>query len=134
MVGIILGMGKSLKKIKYNHQDEVAKRIEQEHQTLIRNLKYRKEGKGITILGINPFFKGALTIPSTIDNIPVTKIAEFAFYANPNIDKIYLPDSIKEIGKGAFALMNLTAKVKNSIRLQSRKKYILQYIIEWIQI
>lgn len=104
--------GKEFEKIKYNHQDEVAKRIEQEHQTLIRNLKYRKQGKGITILGINPSFKGALTIPSTIDNIPVTKIAEFAFYANPNIDKIYLPDSIKEIGKGAFALMNLTAKVK----------------------
>lgn len=115
--------GKELEKITYTHQDEINRRkkeaeeaenrrIEQERQTLIRNLKYRKEGKGITILGINPTFEGTLTIPSTIENIPVTKIAQFAFYANPNIDKIYLPDSIKEIGKGAFALMKLKKKIK----------------------
>lgn len=115
--------GKELEKITYTHQDEIIRRkkeaeeaenrkIEQERQTLIRTLKYRKEGKGITILGITPSFEGTLTIPSTIDNIPVTKIAQLAFYANPNIDKIYLPDSIKEIGKGAFALMNLKEKIK----------------------
>lgn len=83
-------------------------RIEQERQAAIASIRYKKEGKEITILGAQPAFIGDIIIPETIDGLPVTKIAPFAFYLNVKVTSITLPDTIKIIGQGAFAYTVLT--------------------------
>ena len=40
---------------------------------------------------------GKVTIPST-----VTKIADYAFYYNPNLQTIIIPESVTQMGEGAF--------------------------------
>lgn len=46
----------------------------------------------------------AIVIPKTIDNKPVTAIADYAFYANPYVERVEIPDSVKTVGKGTFYL------------------------------
>jgi len=87
-------------------------RREQQYRQLLSSIKYKKEGKEITILGVKPSFKGELIIPDKIDNLPVTRIAPFAFYANDNITSVQLPDTLKIIGQGAFAFTYLDSPVK----------------------
>ena len=82
-------------------------RIEQEKQQLLSTIRYKKEGKAIVILGVKSSAIGTLIIPETIDGFPVTKIAPFAFYQNKKLDSVVLPNSIKEIGQGAFAYTRL---------------------------
>ncbi|GEM_PF-2615236 len=43
-----------------------------------------------------------LTIPDTIDGNPVTTIQEYAFKDNEQLTRIYIPDSVEEIGTQAF--------------------------------
>lgn len=43
-----------------------------------------------------------LVIPSEVDGYTVTKIAESAFEGNDDFENIVLPDTITEIGQGAF--------------------------------
>ena len=70
---------------------------------MLANLRYKKEGKEITIIGIKHNFSGNVNIPEEIEGLPVTKIAPFAFYQKANIEKISFPVTLKEIGQGAFA-------------------------------
>ena len=44
----------------------------------------------------------SLVIPSSINGTPVTKIGAYAFYYQPTLDAITLPDSITSIGNNAF--------------------------------
>ncbi len=61
-----------------------------------------------------------VVVSSTINNCPVTKIAEKAFYES-NIESVYIPASIKEIGEQAFYwLYNLkTVTFENESQLVS---------------
>ena len=43
-----------------------------------------------------------VTIPADIDGHPITLINEYAFAKNDTITKVVLPDTIREIGNGAF--------------------------------
>lgn len=43
-----------------------------------------------------------IVIPTRIDGLDVTEIAEEAFHSQSNVRSIYVPDSVKFIGKGAF--------------------------------
>ena len=45
-----------------------------------------------------------LDIPGTVENVPVTAVAEWAFAKNETLTKVILPDSITEIGNSAFSL------------------------------
>ena len=58
--------------------------------------------KTITITGSNPQPSGFLLIPSTINNLPVTKIADWAFYGCTGLTSVTLPSSITKIGDGTF--------------------------------
>ena len=87
--------------------EEARIRAEQEKREAIANLRYKKEGKEITILGVKPSFSGKVVIPQEIDGSPVTKIAPFAFYHKQNIEAFSLPETLKEIGQGAFAHTNV---------------------------
>ncbi len=55
---------------------------------------------------------GAVTIPSIIDNLPVTRISGMAFYDCSSITSVTIPDSVTSIGVYAFSgcsgLANIT--------------------------
>lgn len=84
---------------------------EQKKQEMVSNIRYKKIGKEITIFGVKLSYTGVLDIPETIEGLPVTKIAPYAFYQSANISNITLPRTIKEIGAGAFAYTNLARRV-----------------------
>ena len=53
---------------------------------------------------------GAVTIPATINGLPVTMLAYESFYTNQSITSVIIPDSVTNIGAAAFAgNANLTA-------------------------
>ena len=72
------------------------------------------EGNGYSVSAVDAFkCSGVITIPSTHNGKPVTKIADKAFYAveitisakilcNPNITAFEIPNTITEIGEEAF--------------------------------
>jgi hypothetical protein len=45
---------------------------------------------------------GAVTIPSTINKLPVTTVGRYAFYDCTNLTRVTIPDSVTSIGDGAF--------------------------------
>ena len=45
---------------------------------------------------------GAVTIPDTITGLPVTSIADFAFYARTSLTSVTIPNSVTNIGFEAF--------------------------------
>lgn len=82
-------------------QEEERRLRELQIQDAISVLRYRIEGKGVTILGVKRR-REDIEIPAEIEGKPVTKIAPFAFYNNVDLDNVIVPDTVKEIGKAAF--------------------------------
>ena len=91
---------------------EEAERIERERQEAeriaqekaareARKLRYKVEGKNITIKGTLPGVT-ELEIPEEIDGKPVTKIESYAFYDNEDIVNVQIPNTVKLIEQGAF--------------------------------
>ena len=64
----------------------------------------------ITITGYTGS-NGVVTIPGTLDSLPVTSIGDWAFYGT-SISNILIPDSVTNLGDGAFfdceSLTNVT--------------------------
>ncbi len=60
---------------------------------------------------------GAVTIPSTINGLPVTSIGDNAFYCCTNLAGVTIPDTVTNIGDGAFqgCLSLATATIGNSV-------------------
>ena len=78
---------------------------------------YDIEGRGIIIreyIGKEQ----KITIPEIIENKPVTKIASEAFEGK-NILEINMPDTIKEVGKYAFASNMYMTSIKLSANLKA---------------
>ena len=70
---------------------------------------YTSNGTNITITGYTGP-GGAVTIPSTINGLPVAQIANWAFIANYNITSVTIPNGVVLIGMEAFAAcVNLTS-------------------------
>ena len=86
---------------------EEAERREREFQAAdaVTVLRYKEEGNGITILGVKRRRK-EIEIPAEINGKPVTKVAQFAFYDNQDLKRVVLPNTVREIGKAAFANCN----------------------------
>lgn len=95
---------------------EAERRAEEERlaaEREARKIRYKVEGKEITILGTR---KGIneLTIPAEIEGKPVTKISSYAFYNNHDLITLKLPETIKIIEAGAFADSNIRGNIKIS--------------------
>lgn len=66
-------------------------------------LEYRIVDGTISIWGlVDSDFEGALYIPEYIDGKAVTEIASYAFDECDNITEVYIPSTVKKIGRGAF--------------------------------
>ena len=79
---------------------------------------YEVKGRGIIIKDYIGKEK-QITIPDTIDDKPVTKIASEAFEGK-NLLEVNMPDTIKEVGKCAFA----SNMYMTNIKLSASLKYI----------
>ena len=78
---------------------------------------YEVKGRGIIIKDYIGKEK-QITIPDTIDDKPVTKIASEAFEGK-NLLEVNMPDTIKEVGKYAFASNMYMTNIKLSAILKS---------------
>lgn len=82
-------------------------------------LKYSQDARSIEIYGLDDSTDRVnLVIPAKINNLPVTKIASYAFRNEKAIASVELPDTIEEICEYAFngceslAKINIPASVK----------------------
>ena len=71
--------------------------------------RYKKTKKGIVITGVKyKYIKGRdgveLNIPETLDGQPVVEIGSYAFFDLYNVYSINVPESVKLIQQGAFAV------------------------------
>jgi hypothetical protein len=67
------------------------------------DVSYSLADDQVTITGCDGACPASLTIPSSIEGSPVTKIGSHAFYFQTTLNSITLPDSITSIGDNAFA-------------------------------
>jgi len=81
------------------------------HLAVVRagDYNYSSTGGEITITAYTGN-GGAVSIPSTIDGLPVTRIGDLAFYCLTNVTSVEIPSGIVSIGQTAFAACgNLTS-------------------------
>lgn len=72
------------------------------------DFSYTNTGTSITITGFVGIKSGSLNIPSTIDDLPVTRIADYAFRSCIGFTgALTIPDSVTAIGTSAFANCNI---------------------------
>lgn len=76
------------------------------------HLLWRLEPKGYMLCGYNGR-DTSLTIPSDFKGKPVTSIDEGVFYNFTNLTSIIIPESVSNIGEGAFGRTNLTSIPNN---------------------
>jgi hypothetical protein len=88
-------------------------------------INYSSQPDGVTITGGK--VSGDLVIPSTIDGIPVTKIAARAFQDRASLTSVTSPSSVTEIGDGAFFSCDNLERVTLSEGLQTLGQQVFQY-------
>ena len=74
----------------------------EETQPAFEGLLYEKADGTVTITGVTDDLPESVTIPSEIDGLPVTKIAESAFAFHLTMTDVVIPESVTEIGDNAF--------------------------------
>lgn len=78
---------------------------------IIKDYKYRNNGDGTASITGYVGEGGYITIPSYIDNLTVTTIADSAFQKNAVVTHVVIPDTVKHIGTYAFLECTSLAKI-----------------------
>ena len=65
--------------------------------------RYTEEDGSVTITGIQDGLAGAVSIPDTINSLPVAAIGEDAFAGCCGLTGVTIPDSVTDIGEFSFA-------------------------------
>ncbi|HEY3853456.1 MAG TPA: leucine-rich repeat domain-containing protein [Verrucomicrobiae bacterium] len=73
-------------------------------------LTYATNNGAITVTGFTGT-AGSVTIPGTVNGLPVTMIGQQAFYGQSNLTSVTIPNSVIEIGENAFAVCSSLANV-----------------------
>ncbi|MCQ2469752.1 MAG: leucine-rich repeat domain-containing protein [Ruminococcus sp.] len=76
--------------------------LEFEGEVLVDGIDYDVKSNHVVLLDCQDSVKGEVIIPDTIKGRPVTVIRENAFESCSSLEKIELPQSVKEIGDNAF--------------------------------
>ena len=61
-----------------------------------------ENGEGYYVAGIGTYEDSQVDIPEEYKGLPVTAIAEDAFYGNSNIERVNIPEGVVSIGNYAF--------------------------------
>ncbi len=69
--------------------------------TLKAEFTYTSTATSVTITGYSGV-GGDVIIPGIINGLPVTTIGNYAFYNNPTLVRVTIPDSVTSIGESAF--------------------------------
>lgn len=82
-------------------------------------LQYQNNGDHYMASGIGQATDTEIVIASEHDNRPVKAIREYAFQNCANVTKIYIPDSVTEIGYGAFRGCTSLAVIEGAKNVKS---------------
>lgn len=66
-------------------------------------LEYDQENRSYTVTGLLAGAGNDVVIPATCGDLPITKIASYAFRGNASLTSVVIPDTVTEIGDYAFA-------------------------------
>ena len=105
--------------------DETPKVEEEVKETKIDDVLYRL-GKDEAILISGKEAKGALKLPSKVEGLPLTRIAEDAFVGNKALENVTLPTSMIEIEERAFKACLSLKEIKFNEGLESIKERAFQ--------
>lgn len=84
---------------------------EKELQLAGGSLHYEVRSGGVCVTGWQGL-AGEVTIPKELDGLPVTRVEKKAFLSKKNLRKIFLPDTVEEIGDWAFAYCDSLEQVE----------------------
>lgn len=102
-----LGFGLSKKEsaekgAKISSKEVKAPRKRLQHKEFVYEIATKENIRGVRILGLNKSVQN-LSIPSSIEGVPVRFIGRGAFESNSSLQTIEIPDSVTFIGARAFA-------------------------------
>ena len=100
------------------------------------NLIYNVYDDHAELAGCTEDFAGELKVPSKINKIPVTAIAEEAFNENSAITSVVIPDSVTKISNGAFKFCSELTSVKlpDTITEMGKEIFVNCYKLESVNI
>ena len=84
---------------------------------IIDGVCYEKVDDHFEVVGLADYQRTAITIKDYIDSIPVTVIKKNAFHEE-SVQSVYLPDTINEIGYGAFSSCRSLMSINIPITLE----------------
>ncbi len=77
------------------------------HAAQFGDFTYASSGTEITITGYTGP-GGDVTIPETLEGLPVTEIGDYAFYGHQGLTGVLIPDSVKSIAGGWIVTQGLS--------------------------
>ena len=93
--------------------DDVTTTAKQEKSSLGLEFTLNSDGKSYAVSGIGECKDTKIIIPSTYNSLPVMSIEEEAFLNCASIESVKIPDSITDIGYGAFKGTSAVEKAEN---------------------